>query len=355
MRAEIIVANLFVGQNTRSVKLLFNRLEIKINRNKYFSILSEMLEDNVVVLNDNLIVSADRSHHEKQQHTNQAFSEKWEKYEKSEEKNGFSEFQRSWYLKLYGFETEERLKAYLSHKYVILDAGCGYGYKAAWFAKLAPHALVIAMDFSESVRQAAQSYCDLENLFFIQGDISKTGLLKSCVDYTSCDQVIMHTEDPEATFTELARITSSNGGEVACYFYAKKALPRELLDDYFRTQCMKMDSHDIWAMSEQLTELGIKLSDLNISFECPDIPALGIKGGHYDIQRFIYWNFLKCFWNESLGLETSIMTNFDWYSPSNARRFSKDEVEKIVSNNKLLVTYFHSEEACYSGRFRHET
>ena len=38
------------------------------------------------------------------------------------------------------------------------------------------------------------------------------------------------------------------------------------------------------------------------------------------IQRFIYWNFLKCFWNEQLGKETSLVTNFDWYSPSNARR-----------------------------------
>jgi len=24
-------------------------------------------------------------------------------------------------------------------------------------------------------------------------------------------------------------------------------------------------------------------------------PELGIKGGKYDLQRFIYWNFLKCF------------------------------------------------------------
>lgn len=46
----------------------------------------------------------------------------------------------------------------------------------------------------------------------------------------------------------------------------------------------------------------------------------------------IYWNFIKCFWNEELGYDTSVATNFDWYSPSNAKRYSE-------------------EEACYSGRF----
>ena len=47
----------------------------------------------------------------------------------------------------------------------------------------------------------------------------------------------MHTENPELTFSEFVRIIRKNKGEVGCYFYAKKALPRELLDDYFRTKC----------------------------------------------------------------------------------------------------------------------
>ena len=52
-------------------------------------------------------------------------------------------WQLSWYLELYGFETEEAFGKYLSTKNVILDAGCGLGYKAAWFAKLNPKATVI--------------------------------------------------------------------------------------------------------------------------------------------------------------------------------------------------------------------
>jgi SAM-dependent methyltransferase len=306
-----------------------------------------------IELHSNLVVRNQSSQHSNQQHTNEVFADKWRRYDKSDEKERLYQYQRDWYLKLYGFGSEEALARFLRTKSVIFDAGCGLGYKAAWFAKLAPQALVIGMDFSDAAQQAAQAYRNLNNLFFVQGDIASTGLLTGCVDYTNCDQVIMHTENPESTFTELARITSVTNGEFACYFYAKKALPRELLDDHFRTQCTYMERSELWTMSEQLTELGKRLSALNVSFDCPSIPALGIKGGMVDVQRFIYWNFLKCFWNEGLGAETSIVTNFDWYSPSNARRFSKQEVKDIVVSNKMRECFFHAEEACYSGRFVH--
>ena len=107
----------------------------------------------------------------------------------------------------------------------------------------------------------------------------------------------------------------------------------------------------MWEMSKQLTELGKRLTELNVSVNVPNIPLLGISGGEMDIQRFIYWNFLKCFWNEELGVETSISTNFDWFAPSNAKRYSKDEFLEMVRNAGLIDRDFHSEEACHSGRF----
>lgn len=302
-------------------------------------------------LQGNFAVSTTASQDSNQQQTNTVFSDKWERYEHSDEKERLYEFQRQWYLKLYGFADEAALARHLARCTVIFDAGCGLGYKAAWFARLAPHALVIGMDYSDAARQAATAYTDLPNLFFVQGDIARTGFADGAVDYVSCDQVIMHTEVPEHTFTELARIARPRSGQVACYFYAKKALPRELLDEHFRKHCKELSRDELWAMSEQLTELGRRLSNLKVSFDAPDIPALGIKGGPVDVQRFIYWNFLKCFWNAELGRETSVVTNFDWYSPSNARRFSEAEVRAIVRANGLDDVFFHAEEACYSGRF----
>ena len=320
-----------------------------MNRSRFKSRLLEVIEA-PHEFKGNFFSSVDKSKSSNQQQSNDAFSDKWSSYSHSDEKEGFYQFQREWYLSLYGFSSVEELRKHLGQCEVIFDAGCGLGYKAAWLAELSPKALVIGMDFSEAAAQAAKTYHSIPNLFFIRGDIATTGFFDGVIDYVNCDQVIQHTQEPAATFAELSRICNSQG-EIACYFYAKKALSRELLDEYFRSACSKLSRDELWQMSEQVTELGRRLSELKVSIECPKIPALGIKEGTYDIQRFIYWNFLKCFWNEELGPETSVITNFDWYSPSNAFRFSQEDVRALIRDNNLRQIYFHTEEACYSGRF----
>ncbi len=286
-----------------------------------------------------------------EQQTSDAFSDKWGAYEETSEKEIWYKMQKDWYLRLYGFASEKEFANFLQSKKVIFDAGCGLGYKSEWFASLAPESLVIGIDYSDAVRIAAQNYSSQANLLFAQGDIANTPFLDGSIDYVSCDQVIMHTQNPDETFKELVRITNPICGEFSCYFYAKKALPRELLDDHFRSACSQMSKDELWDMSKQLTDFGKNLRELNVTLDVPDIPALNIKGGSYDLQRFLYWNFLKCFWNEDLGRETSIVTNYDWYSPSNARRYSKEEVFDLIEDNELEVIHFHHEEACYSGRF----
>lgn len=304
-----------------------------------------------IELNNNMIHLLTESQYENQQQTNDCFSEKWSEVEKFSEKEKLYDMQKHWYLELYGFENEESLSKFLKTKKYIFDAGCGLGFKAKWFADLAPNSIVIGMDFSEACYIAANNYKDTSNLYFIRGDIAQTPFVSESIDYVNCDQVIMHTESPEKTFTELTRITKVNS-EFACYVYAKKALPRELLDDHFRNETKMISNEKMWEMSNQLTELGKQLSELNIEIDVPSIPLLGIKGGRQDLQRFIYWNFLKCFWNESLGYQTSVATNFDWYSPSNAKRYSEEEYREMINKHDLKIVYFHSEEACYSGRFK---
>ncbi len=303
-------------------------------------------------IQDGVFIISDESNIENQSQTNDVFSEKWIKYSQEElsEQEALFEFQKKWYLDLYSFKDEDELAAYLSNQEVILDAGCGLGYKAKWFADLSPESSVIGMDYSDAVFVAAKRYKDTKNLFFVKGDIADTKFHNDSLSYISCDQVIHHTENPLNTLKELARIIKK-GHEIAVYVYAKKALPRELLDDYFRLATKNISSEDMWEMSEQLTELGKVLTNLNIEIEVPDIPLLDIKGGRMDLQRFIYWNFVKCFWNEDLGKETSISTNYDWYAPSNADRYSIEEFKEMLSLANLEVSVMHTEEACHSGRF----
>jgi ubiquinone/menaquinone biosynthesis C-methylase UbiE len=319
------------------------------DRDYFSAMLRELLPASAGLRGNHLVLSKNAQDADQAQ-TNAAFTSKWAKYADRGSREKLYEMQRRWYLSLYGFAAESELAQFLNTRRVIFDAGCGLGYKSAWFAALAPESLVIGMDFSEAATQAAQEYSRLGNLFFIQGDIAGTSLADSCIDYVSCDQTIMHTQNPDATFGELRRVTA-HGGQLACYFYAKKALPRELLDDYFRQRCKGMSEEELWQMSQQLTELGRRLSDLQVTIDAPAVPALGIKGGRYDLQRFLYWNFLKCFWNPELGTETSVVTNFDWYSPSNARRYTEAEVRELVQRESLSIVHFHQEEACYSGRF----
>jgi len=303
-----------------------------------------------VMLNGNLIVMKASSEFENQQLTNNIFTDKWLKQDMKRQLESIEMFQLKWYLDLYGFSDENDFKEFLQTKRIILDAGCGLGYKAAWMALLSPNSIVIGMDFSDAVFSASTHYEGISNLFFVKGDIAQTNINEDSIDYISCDQVIHHTEKPEKTFEHLSEILSKSG-QLACYVYAKKALPRELLDEYFRTFTKKCTKQELWEMSEQLTALGKTLSELNIKIIVPDVPLLNIKGGLYDIQRFIYWNLLKCFWNEEFGWDSSVSTNFDWYGPVNASRYSEEEFRSWIINNNLNIMYFHKEEACYSGRF----
>ena len=310
-----------------------------------------LFKDTITVSNNFISVQKSLDNTEtNQQQTQDIFSDKWVEADEYKNIDKLYEFQYEWFLSLYGFESQEKLATYLADKKTIIDTGCGLGYKAALFAKLAPHAIVLGVDISDAINVAAKNFKQYPNLFFFRGDIANTGLKDGVIDFTVCDQVIMHTEIPEDTFRHLSKITSA-GGEFACYVYSKKALPRELVDDYFRKATHTISKEEMWKFSEQLTELGKRLSDLKISFESPDIPLLGIKGGTYDIQRFIYWNFLKCFWKEDWGFDLSKSTNYDWYAPSNAKRFSKQEFLDMVNQNNLSISYLHEEEACYSGRF----
>ena len=285
--------------------------------------------------------------------TADVFSEKWTSIDQSadDENEGWKQAQFDWYLRCYGYASEDALRDALRSMRIVLDAGCGPGYKAAWFARLSPETTIVAMDISQSVLVAAERYKDLPNMVFVQGDIAATPFADGVFDLISCDQVLHHTIDPPQTLREFARILGDDG-VLNTYVYARKALPRELLDEHMRQFSKELSREQLWDLADQLTVLGKALTDLNITIDVPDMPALGIKGGPQDLQRFLYWNFIKCFWNPQFGFEASKMTNFDWYAPSTAFRYGRDEFVAMLEGAGFKADFLHSEEACHTGRFR---
>ena len=313
---------------------------------------SEGLFERDIPLVDGVHVASGAGASVNEVHTTDAFSEKWIALDPTpEEGEAWQRFQFDWYLRSYGYASDEELAEFLKTRHAILDAGCGPGYKAAWFARLAPHATVVAMDLSDSTFVAAKRYSDLPNLVIVKGDIANTPFRDGIFDLVSCDQVLHHTENPPKTAKEFARILGE-GGQLNTYVYSKKALPRELLDEHFREYSKQLTSQETWDLSDQLTRLGRTLSELRIEIDVPDMPALGIKGGKMDLQRFIYWNFVKCYWNPEHGFETSRSVNFDWYAPSTAFRYSMEEFEKMLADAGFEAEFLRSEEACHTGRFR---
>ena len=73
-----------------------------------------------------------------------------------------------------------------------------------------------------------------------------------------------------------------------------------------------------------------------------------IKAGTYDVQRFLYWNFLKCWWSPDVPFKQSIATNYDWYFPKFAYRHTEKEVRKWFKDIKLKIVHFNEIESGYS-------
>ena len=116
----------------------------------------------------------------------------WEAYEESSEKEVWYQMQKIG-IALYGFDSEDEFANFLRSKKIILMRVVGLGYKAAWFASLAPESLVIGIDYSEAL-QLLHKLLSLSNLLFAQGDIATTPFTEEVLIMLVADQVIMHTK-----------------------------------------------------------------------------------------------------------------------------------------------------------------
>jgi SAM-dependent methyltransferase len=269
--------------------------------------------------------------------TAETFGSKWSLVSE-EERDRLAAFQFEWYDKRFGWGSEAGLARHLSGVERVLDAGTGTGYDADRYARLCPGD-VVAFDLSESVVAAAERWGERSNLHFAQGDILAPPFAAESFDFVVADQVIHHTPDCARAFRTLASLVRP-GGQISVYVYKRKALIRELADEHVRAITTRMSVQECMEFSEQVTELGRELSRLGgrVSLE-RGVPLLGIEPGEHDVQRLVYWSFLKCFWNEDWDHRLNVLTNFDWYHPPYASRHTEEEMRGWCAECGLDVVH----------------
>jgi len=276
--------------------------------------------------------------------TESAFSSKWKKFNKTYHNKKWYDGQKKWFLERFGWKTLSNFNKFLQSKKFILDAGTGVGNSAHLFS-YNKKSQVFAIDASESVVFAYRKYGKLPNIHFIQTDIRKLPFKKNFFDFICSDQVLHHTKDTQSSFKYLTKFLQKTG-IISIYVYKKKGPIREFSDDHIRNLAINMTEKECMTLSKNLALLGKSLSQLNKKIHInSDISVLGIKAGVYDVQRFFYWNFLKCWYSKDVPFEQSIATNFDWYFPKYAYRHTPKEVKKWFLQMKLKIIHFNEIES----------
>jgi SAM-dependent methyltransferase len=257
--------------------------------------------------------------------TTVTFSDKWRRFKNYGLETEHQQFLRGWYCKKLGLADETALRNFYRGKKRILEVGPGSGFNSRFMAENCT-GTVIAADISEAAYTTFGNTRDLSNCHVIQADVINLPFPDDHFDFAIADGVLHHTPDTRASVEAMYRKVQP-GGQFFFYVYKKMGAARQFCDAHIREQFTKLSPEDCYAACEPITELGRALSKLNakITLTKP-IPILGIPAGEHDVQRLLYYNFLKCFWNDAFDYETNNMVNFDWYHPHNAWQHTEEEV-----------------------------
>ena len=189
------------------------------------------------------------------------------------------------------------------------------------------NAQVFAADISDAALTVFENTKDLSNCHVIQADLMDLPFGDQVFDFIIADGVLHHTPNTKKAFRALYEKLKP-GGQFFFYVYKKMGASREFCDQQIRKTFSKLNPAACYEACEGLTELGRELSRLDVKIELKKpIPILGIPAGIHNVQRLVYYNFVKCFWNDAFDFETNNMVNFDWYHPHNAWKHTQEEVE----------------------------
>jgi SAM-dependent methyltransferase/uncharacterized protein YbaR (Trm112 family) len=258
--------------------------------------------------------------------TNETFSDKWRRFKQYGLQPEHKEFLFGWYCKKLGVPDLSALQDFYRAKQRVLEVGPGSGFNTRFIAENC-RGEVFGLDVSDAAFTTFENTRDLENCCVVQADLMEAPFPDNTFDFVIADGVLHHTPNTRSAVEALYRKVRP-GGQFFFYVYRKMGAVRVFTDDYIRQNFMPLSAEECYAACEGITELGRELSRLNatVTLEKP-IPVLGIPAGTHNVQRLLYYNFLKCFWNEAFDYETNNMVNFDWYHPHNAWQHTEAEVE----------------------------
>ena len=210
----------------------------------------------------------------------------------------------------------------------VYDAGCGYGGVAEELHS--PNVSYLGVDIHDALDQIP-SYPNFE---FRKWDMTRP--VGETFDYVICRQAAHHTPDPTRTIRVLADSVAP-GGVLAYSVYTHKGMIRESCDRALREHIKTLPVEDAMRIAGQFARLGRDLQQAGEVTIREDLPDLGIPAGAYQVQDLVYRFMLKCWYNESWGLEHSTIVNFDWYHPEYAWTFTAEEARRLAEDAGLRV------------------
>ncbi len=263
--------------------------------------------------------------HASQSKTNVTFSDKWSKFKSYGMKPSEQEFLQEWYRKKFGLDSVAELEQLYGEFDTILEVGPGSGFNVR-FAAEHTDGVVCALDISDAAFTTFENTRDVANCLVVQADLMAAPFADEQFDFVLADGVLHHTPDTRKAVAALYRKVKP-GGRFFFYVYKRMGAIRQFADRHIREAFTQLEPEACYKACEPLTELGKALADLKATVTLTKpIDILGIPAGTHDVQRLIYYNFLKCFWNDAFDYETNNMVNFDWYHPHDAWQHSAEEI-----------------------------
>ncbi|MCE5280385.1 MAG: methyltransferase domain-containing protein [Planctomycetaceae bacterium] len=254
------------------------------------------------------------------------------------------ELMQEFFWTRFGFSSHADVAALFGGK-TVLHAGIGSGQCEQHYLQHCRE--VWGLDISQSVDAAQRNwhkhYPDLAGrLHLVQADLMSMPFDDGAFDIVFSDGVLHHTPDTRAA---LGAITAKvrPGGLVVFYVYKKKAPIREFVDTYLRDRISDLPPEQAWQAMEPLTALARDLSRQKLQIAVPqDIPLLELQAGTFDLQRWLYWNVMKLYWNELLDFDGNNHVNYDWYYPKYAWRHTAQEVQNWLDELRLETLHLQA-------------